>query len=120
MHTPQFLTKASDWTRPLVPTDGPMGSLPPALPSTFMPPPSPLRLIANKTDPGRASTSVGITSQQGPPTPTFRSDFLNLRSDFYFILMHVYFFVFINFYFILFNNIVCNISLYFIDNNHHR
>lgn len=84
MHTPQFLTKASDWTRPLVPTDGPLGTLPPALPSTFLPPPSPLRLIANKPEAGRASTSVGLSTQPGPPTPTFRSDFLNLRSDFYF------------------------------------
>lgn len=97
IHTPQFLAKASDWTRPLVPNDSPLANLPPSLPTTFLPPPSSLRLISNKPEPGRASTSVGLGTQPGPPTPSFRSDFLNLRSDFFF----VYFF-FQNFYLFFF------------------
>ncbi|KAL1509000.1 hypothetical protein ABEB36_003809 [Hypothenemus hampei] len=76
--TPSY-SKTADWTRPIAPTDGSLGSLGPPLPPTFLPPPNPLRLVTNKPDPGR-SNALGPTSHPGPPTPTFRSD-LSLRQQ---------------------------------------
>ncbi|XP_060524320.1 zinc finger C4H2 domain-containing protein isoform X2 [Cylas formicarius] len=63
-------SKTADWTRPLTSSDGSLGSLAPPLPPTFLPPPNPLRLVANKPESGR---SGGMTpSHPGPPAPTFR------------------------------------------------
>ncbi|GLV43930.1 uncharacterized protein CBL_12774 [Carabus blaptoides fortunei] len=81
LHTQQFITKAADWTRPLQSSDGPLGSLAPPLPPTFLPPPSPLRLVANKPDTGRSTSSINLSAQPGPPTPSFRSDFVSLRQQ---------------------------------------
>lgn len=90
MHTHQFITKSTEWNRPLTSTENPLGSLAPPLPPTFLPPPSPLRLMANKPDPGRSSGSINLSTQPGPPTPTFRSDFVNLRFD---LIYFFYYFI---------------------------
>lgn len=76
----QTYSKSSEWTRPLGTTES-IGSLAPPLPPTFLPPPNPLRLVASKSDAGRPSP---LAQQQhpGPPTPTFRSDFVNMRYSF--------------------------------------
>lgn len=82
LHTQQFIQKtAAEWTRPLTSSDGPLGSLAPPMPPTFLPPPSPLRLVTNKPEASRSSSSMNLSSQSGPPTPTFRSDFVNLRQQ---------------------------------------
>ncbi|KAK4883349.1 hypothetical protein RN001_006668 [Aquatica leii] len=73
-------TKASDWTRPLAPTDNHMSNLAPPLPPTFLPPPNPLRLVTNKPETGRP-TNLAQPPHPGPPTPTFRSDFVSLRQQ---------------------------------------
>ncbi|CAH0552842.1 unnamed protein product [Brassicogethes aeneus] len=75
--TPSY-QKTSDWTRPIPPTDTNINSMAPQMAPTFMPPPSPLRLVTNKPDPNRGN--LAPTSHQGPPTPTFRSD-LSLRQQ---------------------------------------
>ncbi|ENN71924.1 zinc finger C4H2 domain-containing protein isoform X1 [Dendroctonus ponderosae] len=73
--SPSSYSKTADWTRPIAPSDGSLGSLGPPLPPTFLPPPNPLRLVTNKPDPGR-SGGLGPSSHSGPPTPTFRSELL--------------------------------------------
>lgn len=65
-------TKSADWNRPIAPNDSSIGSLPPQLAPTFLPPPNPLRLVTNKPDTGRPG-GMAPTPHQGPPTPTFRS-----------------------------------------------
>ncbi|XP_019867667.1 zinc finger C4H2 domain-containing protein isoform X2 [Aethina tumida] len=69
--TPSF-QKSADWTRPIPPSDTPINSLAPPMPPTFLPPPNPLRLVANKPEPGRPGTNMAPASHPGPPTPTFR------------------------------------------------
>ncbi|XP_031332457.1 zinc finger C4H2 domain-containing protein-like isoform X3 [Photinus pyralis] len=67
----QNFAKSNEWTRPLAPTDNHMSALAPPLPPTFLPPPNPLRLVANKPEAGRPS-SLAQPPHPGPPTPTFR------------------------------------------------
>ncbi|XP_031332455.1 zinc finger C4H2 domain-containing protein-like isoform X1 [Photinus pyralis] len=76
----QNFAKSNEWTRPLAPTDNHMSALAPPLPPTFLPPPNPLRLVANKPEAGRPS-SLAQPPHPGPPTPTFRSDFVSLRQQ---------------------------------------
>lgn len=70
--------KSGDWTRSLGSSEGSITSLAPPLPPAFIAPPSPLRLVANKPEPGRPG-GMAPSPHPGPPTPTFRSDFVNLR-----------------------------------------
>ncbi|KAI4458674.1 zinc finger c4h2 domain-containing protein [Holotrichia oblita] len=52
----------------------------PPLPHSFLVPPNPLRLVTNKHEQARPS-SIAATSHPGPPAPTFRSDFVNMRQQ---------------------------------------
>lgn len=74
----QNFTKTNDWARSLASSEASITSLAPPLPPAFIPPPSPLRLVTNKPEPGRPG-SMAQSPHPGPPTPTFRSDFVNLR-----------------------------------------
>ncbi|GJQ74360.1 hypothetical protein Trydic_g21236 [Trypoxylus dichotomus] len=73
-------TKGVEWTRPLSSTETSLSSLAPPLPHSFLVPPNPLRLVTNKHEQARPS-SIATTSHPGPPTPTFRSDFVNMRQQ---------------------------------------
>ncbi|XP_065157608.1 zinc finger C4H2 domain-containing protein isoform X2 [Atheta coriaria] len=68
---PQYNKNSAEWTRPLQTPENQIGPLAPPMPPTFLPPPSPLRLVANKPEQGRPSP---LAQQQhpGPPAPTFR------------------------------------------------
>jgi len=74
---PVFNKNSSDWNRPLT-NDTPIGSLAPPMPPTFLPPPSPLRLVPNKPEGGRPAT---ISASPHPPAPSFRSDIVNMRQQ---------------------------------------
>ncbi|KRT82613.1 hypothetical protein AMK59_4094 [Oryctes borbonicus] len=73
-------SKGVEWTRPLSSTETSLSSLAPPLPHSFLVPPNPLRLVTNKHEQARPS-SIATTSHPGPPTPTFRSDFVNMRQQ---------------------------------------
>ncbi|XP_017776084.1 PREDICTED: zinc finger C4H2 domain-containing protein isoform X2 [Nicrophorus vespilloides] len=75
-----FSKSTSEWTRPLTSTETSMGSLAAPMPPTFLPPPNPLRLVTSKPDTGRATT-LSSSPHPGPPTPTFRSDIVNMRQQ---------------------------------------
>lgn len=79
---PQYNKNSAEWTRPLQTPENQIGPLAPPMPPTFLPPPSPLRLVANKPEQGRPSP---LAQQQhpGPPAPTFRSDIVNMRCPFF-------------------------------------
>lgn len=74
----QNFNKPSDWSRTITSSESSIGSLAPPLPPTFLPPPNPLRLVTNKPEAGRPG-SLAPSPHPGPPTPTFRSDFVSLR-----------------------------------------
>lgn len=78
--TNSFGKNSAEWTRPLTSNDSPMGSLAPQIPQAFLPPPNPLRLVTNKPETGRPNT-MSSSPHPGPPTPTFRSDIVNMRQQ---------------------------------------
>ncbi|XP_022900791.1 zinc finger C4H2 domain-containing protein [Onthophagus taurus] len=72
--------KGTDWTRPLPATETSLSSLAPPLPPSFLAPPNPLRLVSNKSEQSRPSP-LATGSHGGPPTPSFRSDFMTMRQQ---------------------------------------
>lgn len=98
----QNFAKNTDWARSLGSSDSPITSLAPPLPPAFIPPPNPLRLVTNKPETGRPG-SLAPSPHAGPPTPTFRSDFVSLRClrIFFLFFQFVLYFVLLNWVFVI-------------------